>query len=116
MPRYPLFRAVIAGGFRFGRKPYAVQAKNVESNLVRTLLPQRFSPELDNLAQRFIFAEKFARSGHASWGVACASGMIVTDPCSALPSPSIGLLALMPEEVGGGLLDARAGAARPSAT
>jgi hypothetical protein len=36
---YPLSRAVIGGAFRFERKPYAVQAKKVESNLVRTLLP-----------------------------------------------------------------------------
>ena len=32
-------RVVIGGAFRFERKPYAVQAKKVESNLVRTLLP-----------------------------------------------------------------------------
>ena len=74
MPRYPLFRAVIAGAFRFERKRYAVQAKKVESNLVRTLLPQRFSPELDDLAQRFIFAVAF-RTGQAVWCRAAAGAV-----------------------------------------
>jgi hypothetical protein len=64
--RYPLSRAVITGAFRFERKPYAVQAKKVESNLVRTLLPQRFSPELDDLAQGCIVAVAF-RTRQAVW-------------------------------------------------